>query len=127
MKANNFSNEFDRPRLRLGLLIGGAIFALTLLYGVYAALPFLLGPSVSIRAEIEDSGLTRVFGTTARVSYMSVDGAEIALSEDGSFSVERAYPAGYTWITAEAKDRFGRTITKNLTFVVPQNHAQTQN
>lgn len=124
-------NEFSPSGPRLGLVIGSAIIGLMLLYGVYAALPFLLGPDITINAVPEDSGLTHVYGTTARVSFLSVDGAEIALSEDGSFSVERAYPAGYTWITAEAKDRFGRTITKNITLVIPafdiQSHAQNEN
>jgi hypothetical protein len=118
-------NDFGGGRRSLGLIIGGSIIALTALYGVFAALPFLMGPDVSIKAQTDENGLTRIYGKTERVSFLSIDGAEIALTEDGGFSVERAYPAGYTWLQAEAKDRFGRTITKTLTFVVSTTtHAQ---
>ena len=90
------------------LVIGG--------YTLYATLPYLLGPSLKV-FETTQNGETVVTGVTARVSYLSIDGMNVPLQEDGSFSVQRAYPLGYTAITISAKDRFSRTITKTITFL----------
>lgn len=109
--------DFDGGRRFLGIGIAGAVVALIALYSLYVALPFLLGPSLTLRTETTESGLTRVSGETARVAYLAINDAEVPLNEDGAFLISRAYPAGYTWLKAEARDRFGRTITKTLTFV----------
>ncbi len=119
--------DFVGGRQRIVLIAGVFVVAVIALYSLYVALPFLMGPALVIRAETGPNGLVLVSGTTARVSYLALNNTEVPLNEDGSFSVERAYPTGYTWAIAEAKDRFGRTITKNLTFVVQDSHAQSQN
>ncbi|MBI3573502.1 hypothetical protein HY090_00440 [Candidatus Kaiserbacteria bacterium] len=96
----------------------GIIFALVViaLYTLYAALPYLLGPSLSIDA-VNADGMTTISGKTERVSFLSIDGAVVPLSEDGTFFARRAYPVGYTETQVSVKDRFGRTLTKTLTFV----------
>ena len=103
------------------LVIGG--------YTLYAALPLILGPHLSIAEPTGSSvaGTTVVRGTTARVSFLTIDGLPIALDEDGSFSVERAYPPGYTEVTIAAKDRFGREIVRTVPFIIvpPPNEATT--
>ena len=99
-----------------GTLIGIAAGLIIIGYTLYAALPYLLGPSLSV-LQTTQNGETTVTGETARVSFLSIDGAPVSLSEDGSFSVKRAYPLGYTAIQISVKDRFGRTLTKMLTFL----------
>jgi hypothetical protein len=86
-------------------------------YTILAAFPFLQGPLLSLNPVETVEGVTRISGHTSRVSYLSINGLPVALSEDGNFSVERAYPTGYTAVTVLATDRFGRTLTKDLTFV----------
>lgn len=103
-------------RKTLGI-VGAVLASLIILgYALFAASPYLRGPSLSLEASSKQ-GLTTVYGETERVSYLTLNGAEIEVTEDGSYSVERAYPAGYTAITAVGRDRFGRTITKTLTLV----------
>ncbi len=106
-------------RKTLGIL--GAVFALLFILGytLFAAYPYLSGPSLTL-SYAPKNGLTTIYGETQRVSYLSINDAEVEITETGSFSVERAYPAGYTAVTATARDRFGRTITKTLTFVTAQ-------
>ena len=102
--------------LGIGALIGIVAAFIICGYTLYAALPYLLGPSLSV-TQTTENGETTVSGGTARVSFLSIDDAPVPLSEDGSFSVRRAYPLGYTAIKVSVKDRFGRSLTKTITFV----------
>lgn len=101
---------------RTGIVLGILAAVVILGYAFYAIYPYLSGPSLSV-VKTTSEGLTTIVGRTERVSYLSIDGAAVPLSEDGSFSVKRAYPPGYTAVTVSAKDRFGRTITRTLTFL----------
>ena len=86
-------------------------------YSISVALPFLRGPFLDIKpALISEDGTVSIFGETERVSFLEINGLPVALNEDGSFLVERAFPLGYTAVTVVAKDRFGRTITKSFSF-----------
>ena len=111
--------KLDTGRRRLGLIFGALGVFLLLSYALFAALPYLLGPSLTLEASTSTEGITTVSGATKRVSFLEIDGAPVSLEESGSFSVTRAYPSGYTVVQAEARDRFGRTITKTTTFTVP--------
>ena len=106
-------------RRDVGLWLGGAAALVILGYALFVALPYLEGPALTLEAR-SAGGLTTVFGETSRVSFLSINGAEIPLEEGGSYSVVRAYPAGYTAVTAVARDRFGRSITKTITFVAEE-------
>ncbi len=86
-------------------------------YSVFAALPLLEGPSLKATVAVNESGIASIQGVTERVSFLEINGSPIPLQEDGSFAIERAYPAGYTAITVIAKDRFGKGITKKLSFL----------
>ena len=85
-------------------------------YTAYAALPYLLGPSLSVSATNQD-GITTIAGRAARVSYLSIDGGSVPLKEDGSFTAQRAFPPGYTALTVSVKDRFGRSLTRTIKFI----------
>lgn len=111
-------NERD-GRKTLG--IAGGILALLVIvgYALFAAYPYLKGPSLTL-SSASVKGLTTLYGDTERVSYLTINGAETPVGEDGSFSIERVYPSGYTAVTAVGRDRFGRSITKTLTFVIEE-------
>ncbi|MEK9177362.1 MAG: hypothetical protein AAB923_03635, partial [Patescibacteria group bacterium] len=71
-------------------------------------------------------GPATISGDTRRVSYLSINGLPVAVSEDGSFSVKRAYPPGYTEVVITAKDRFGRQRSRTVSFItLPLTHATT--
>ena len=109
--------NFGDGRRKIGLILGGLAVFFICSYALYTALPFLLGPYLTVRAETV-AGVTTIQGETKRVSYLAINGAPVSLEETGRFSIERAYPLGYTAVQAQARDRFGRTITKTITFVV---------
>lgn len=102
--------------LGAGALALGAGVIVIASYSLYAALPYLLGPSLTATASAEGAD-TVIAGKTERVAYLSIDGAAVPLQEDGSFSEERSFPSGYTAVEISAKDRFGRSLTKTLTFI----------
>jgi len=113
-------HEIDGKR-RL-IRVGGILAVVILIggYALYAAIPLILGPSLTLSADQQENGLVRVYGTASRVSYLSLNGLEVPLDEAGYFEALRAYPAGYTVLQAKAIDRFGRAITKELTFVTEE-------
>lgn len=97
----------------VGLIV---IFA----YSFYAALPLLQGPALKAAVSKTVWVGTSIHGQTERVSFLEINGAAVPLNEDGTFAVERSFPKGYTAVTVSARDRFGKSITKKLTFVTTQ-------
>jgi hypothetical protein len=108
---------FRDGRLAIWLTGIGIALAVILAYTAYAAYPYLAGPSLSFSVRTSEGGITTLDGATERVSFLEINGYPIALEEDGSFSEERAYPPGYTELTATARDRFGHTVSRTITFV----------
>lgn len=104
-------------------VLGIIVLALVIIvgYSLYAAFPFLEGPSLKVSASTPLDEPTSVRGVTKRVSFLEVNGEAIPIGEDGAFTAERTYPTGYTAVTVTARDRFGRTITKTLSFLVEEN------
>ena len=99
-------------------MIAGIITALILVaYATYAAYPLARGPILD--AHVSVGAPTTLYGTTARVTSLVIDGMSVPLHEDGAFSVTRGYPPGYTEVTVVGADRFGRSRTRTLTFITP--------
>ncbi len=114
-------SPFEKPIVfkpaRIGLFFG--VFTLLVIagYSAYAAWPLLEGPSLEVLLSVTPSHTITLTGATSRVSILQVDGGGVPLGEDGSFSIERAMPPGYTAITVLAEDRFGRRTTKIIPFL----------
>jgi hypothetical protein len=113
------SNPIADNRVRW--LLGGVVLLIILGYSLFVASPYLLGPSLTLQVprpgETITSPTVTITGQTTRVSYLSIDDQAVPLAEDGSFTVERAYPPGYTVIVIRARDRFGREKVDTITFV----------
>ncbi len=97
------------------LIAAGTLFAVAL-YAGFALLPLLLGPTLMVGVvRSTEFGTTMIAGTTDRVSTLSINGLPVPITEAGDFSIERAYPVGYTVVVIEASDRFGRRETETIT------------
>ncbi len=109
--------------IKLGALPRGAYLALIaavaviLGYSILVSLPFMKGPELELAEPNVRDRAVEIKGSTERVSFLKINGHDTPLLEDGTFTVERSYPPGYTAVTVLATDRFGRTITKSLHFV----------
>ena len=113
--------NFGGGRRRVGFLAGVGAVLLLLGYAFFVALPYLLGPYLTIEVAVSGDGMTIITGATKRVSFLEINSMPVSLEENGNFTVTRAYPTGYTALQAVARDRFGRAITKTITFVVTHN------
>lgn len=88
-------------------------------YVLFVSLPLIEGPSFSVLEPSTSAvrGVATIHGTTQRVAFLEINGAPISLSENGDFTVYRAYPAGYTALVITARDRFGREKTQTIPFI----------
>ncbi len=103
------------------ILLGALVFLGILGYGLFVATPYLRGPALTIESPKPGASITTptviVRGMTERVSFLTVNDLPVPLLEDGSFAVERAYPAGYTVVVVRVRDRFGRELTDTVEFL----------
>lgn len=103
------------------ILLAVVAFLGILAYGLFVATPYLRGPKLTIESPQPGASVTTptviVRGTTERVSFLTVNDLPVPLLEDGSFAVERAYPAGYTVVVVRVRDRFGRELTDTVQFL----------
>lgn len=86
-------------------------FFLVLGYAYFEAQGFLFGPSISVTetpTEVHDPFFT-VQGTAVRISSLSMNGAEISVTEDGGFSEPYLLADGLNRIVLDAKDKYGRS------------------
>ncbi len=111
-----------RTRLKVGVICIGVIALL--LYAYFQARDFLAGPQLVILSP--ENGITVastspeiiVRGHAEHISFLTVNGLQIFTDEKGGFTRKLLLPAGYTIITIEAQDKFGRSVKKELQFIV---------
>lgn len=94
-------------------------FSLTVFgYGVYKALPIILGPKVEIstphNGEIVQGTTITLKGNVTRTKALYINGIATAFSETGYFETRLPIYPGSNIILIEVKDRFGRSVTQTL-------------
>lgn len=125
MKKRKINAVFPLPAPALALVVG--IIA-SIAYGLFVASPLIAGPLLTLDEPYQTSSGTHIIsGTTKRVSKLAINELEVPLSDEGAFSVERAYPAGYTVVRVVASDRFGRSRERIFTFVTTSNNDSEKN
>jgi len=98
-----------------------SIFSLFVLgYGVYKALPIILGPKIELVSPIENEtveGTTvTVRGTVYRTKVLLINSVPTSFNEDGNFESKLAIYPGSNILIIEAIDRFDRVnkITRSV-------------
>ncbi|MCC6323950.1 hypothetical protein IT400_04135 [Candidatus Nomurabacteria bacterium] len=73
---------------------------------------------VQISANIDDPQSTTIIseisGNAKNATYLSLNGREINLDKNGTFNEKIALPDGYSVVTIEAKDAFGKSAIKTM-------------
>lgn len=104
---------------RLALLV---LIVLVAAYGLFEARRYLAGPSVTIDTPKSYQTLggpaVHVSGHGENLSYLYINGTQAFLDEHGTISFVYTPPSGYTVLTAEARDRFGRSVRITIPFIV---------
>lgn len=97
----------------------GAFFLLIILYALYEAHGILFGPSIEIsgRAMIVDQPYIEIKGTAQRIASLTMNGADIPVTENGSFDEPYVLSPGYNRIVLDAKDKYGKTTSRVIEIV----------
>jgi len=105
-------------RIFLGVLIvvGSSIYLYTQLD------VFLGGPSITITSPTELASYTQeeqviITGVAKNVSALTLNGAGVAIDQNGEFSKLLLLSPGFNIMEVSAEDKFGRTDTQTRTFV----------
>jgi hypothetical protein len=106
---------------RLKYTILWTAFLCILVYGGIQGRAFLEGPAITIispenGATVEDPGLF-IRGVAERISYLTLNGRQIFVDEEGRFEEKLLLPRGYTILVIEARDKFDRSTKEVLQIV----------
>ncbi len=94
-------------------------FVLTVLgYGIYKALPIILGPKIEISTPqdgvIAEGTSIEVRGTVYRAKALYINHIPTAFTETGSFVSKIAIYKGSNIIVFSVEDKFGRVVTEAI-------------
>lgn len=89
-------------------------------YAYFQARNLILGPSISLSTEpgiLHEERSISIEGTAQNIKMLRLNGLEIHTDEAGVFNQTLVLENGYTIMTLEAEDRYGRTTTLTRPFV----------
>ena len=98
------------------------LFAVIMVFG-YEKMCFIF-KGVKINANIErseDSSLATISGQASKATYITLNGREIFVEKDGNFNESVSVLPGFSIITLNAKDKFGKTAEKKFEVVYEGN------
>ncbi len=99
------------------------VLVILLGYGAVEAAPLVAGPDLVITTPLDGAtaldGMVEVTGVATRVNSLSLNGGPLLIDESGNFSRLIVLPRGSAILTLTASDRFGRSITKEISVYVP--------
>ncbi len=88
-------------------------------YAYFEARGMLFGPSISIsgRAMLVSDPYVEIKGSTARIASLTMNGADIPVTQSGAFDQPYTLSPGYNRIVLDAKDRYGKTAERVIEIV----------
>lgn len=104
--------------LKLGALVGLIVLAIS--YASWQARHLITGPEISLLAEPEvrqDERVVQLRGIATNVTTLLLNGKPIRIDRKGMFDVGVVLENGYTIMSIEAEDRYGRTTRLERSFV----------
>lgn len=103
------------------ILLLGAISG----YAFFQARNLIKGPELLVRTPTNGttttSSLISLSGTAKNISFISLNDRQIYVDKNGNFDEELILAPGYNVWTLQAKDKFGRIVTKKLELVFSKN------
>jgi hypothetical protein len=106
--------------IRLG---AAAVLTLLLGYGLIKAFPLISGPHIRIDSPLPYSsipgGEITLAGQARNTETLVVNGGVLLIDEEGRFRTVLTLPAGGAILSLTAEDRFGRSVTKQVTLHTP--------
>lgn len=92
------------------------------LYTLFQARFLVFGPSITIEThangEMVESPVVTIGGRGENVAWLSLNGRQIFMDEDGYWSEKLIVSTGTSIMTIEARDRFGRQTAKSISIIL---------
>jgi len=102
----------------VGIISCMALF-LFIIFFSYEKMGFIW-KGVKIEATLEqkvDSSIAEIKGVASKATYISINGREIFINKEGEFKESIALLPGFSIVTINAKDKFGKTAEKQFEIV----------
>lgn len=106
----------------IGIISCITLFAIIGVFG-FEKMSFVFS-GVKIEATMEkqeNSSLATIKGNASKAVYLSLNGREIFIEKNGDFSESIAMLPGFSIVTLNAKDKFGKTAEKKFEIVQEKN------
>ncbi len=91
-------------------------------YSLYQAKNIIRGPQISLESPINGSTIATstiaIKGSAQNVAYISLNNRQIYVDKNGTFNEQLLLAPGYNVWTIEAKDKFGRVVSKKIELVL---------
>ena len=116
MKIRGLKNK--NMKWWVGIMSCVVLFSIILVFS-YEKMSFVW-EGVKIKATIEqksDSSIATVTGNASKAIYLTLNGREIFIDKDGNFSEAIAVLPGFSIVTLNARDKFGKTAEKKFEVV----------
>ncbi|MBI5003896.1 hypothetical protein HZC00_02280 [Candidatus Kaiserbacteria bacterium] len=94
-------------------------FLAVLAYAYFEVRGLLYGPHINIDSSVATSHERYVVisGHADHIASLSVDGAPVSMTQDGTFEVPYLLASGINQITFDARDNYGHTTSKTVEIV----------
>ncbi len=90
-------------------------------YSYFQARNLIKGPQVSITSPSNGTTLgnpmVTVSGTAKNISFITLNNRQIFVDDNGNFKEDVLLSPGYNTWELQAKDKFGRVVTKNIELI----------
>lgn len=90
-------------------------------YALYRSRALREGPNITLDSpkdgELFNTSEVYISGIAKNIAFISLNDRQIFTDETGRFSEKLLLPYGYTILTLEAKDKFGKMVIKKVEVV----------
>lgn len=98
------------------------IFTIIAGYSYYQARALIHGPEITVTSPQQASTLDNAFvaikGFAKNISFLTLNDRQIFVDNEGNFNEELLLSPGYNAWELEAKDKFGRVVSKKIELVL---------
>lgn len=120
MKIQGIKNK--NMKWWVGIISCTLLFSFIMIFS-YEKMCFIF-KGVEIKATIErssESSIAIVHGTASKATYITLNGREIFIDKEGNFSESISILPGFSIVTLNARDKFGKTAIKKFEIVYEKN------
>lgn len=91
-------------------------------YGIFEARRLIEGPRITLNSPVDGTAvggpIITVAGTIQNAAFFSINGKQVLSDDKGNFAEQISPPPGFEIIEVAARDRFGRTVVKDIKVTV---------